>query len=225
MIIDRTSRLLAYYKNSECGEIDDCECDIAAYGFLSDTDKSVSRLKEILKNTKKPLMLCGCGKENIDSVLLPALARAADRECIISYATEKTYKNILPTVIEKNHYLVLKTPIDINLAKELNILVIEHGLPRDRIIMNTDIGALGYGYEYGYSMIEKICLEKDDEYLNFPIISEAANETIKTKESKLGQKYSKMLELTAVSGALAAGANICTVTFSDNIKTLKEVLS
>ena len=223
MNINTASKLFAYYINSG-DEIPNCDCDLFAIEFCADIKKSLNRLENIMQNTSKPLILYGTGKDDVDMSLLPELAKSADRQCIISFATEKTYKKLVPAAINGNHYLVLKTPIDINLAKELNILAVEQGLNKDKIIMNTDIGALGYGYEYGYSMIEKVCLERKDEYLNFPIISDAALEITKTKEAKFNNRTAQMLELTAVTGVAAAGANICTVTSKENIKILKGLL-
>lgn len=202
-------------------EIPDCDFDIAAICLEKDINKSIEKVEHISAKTDKILMLCGVGNDEIDAVLLSEVANAVKKECIISFATEKNYKKIIPAIIENNHYIVLKTPIDINLAKELNILALDMGLNRDKIIMNTDIGALGYGYEYGYSMIEKIKLEKNDEYLNFPIISDAAIEVSKTKEAKSDKNLAKMLELSAVSGVLAAGANVCSLIYPDSVEILK----
>ena len=181
----------------------------------------------------KPLMICGCGKDLTDRLLLPQLAAALDRQnCIISFIQENTYKSILPSVIEGNHYAVLKTPIDINLVKELNILCTEKGLDKSKIIMDTDIGGLGYGFEYGYSIMEKVRLEgeKGDEFLDLPLISDASGESLKTKEAK-SDKFSKswgnletrarMIELSAVSGVLSAGANIVLMASPDNISVMK----
>lgn len=202
-------------------------CDILALKFDEDIEKSKEILKNILPKINKPFMICGCGKDEIDKVLLPELIKIVDRECIISYVTEKTYKDIIPFIVQGGHYAVLKTPIDINLAKELNILCIDLGLNKNKILMNTDIGGLGYGYEYGYSIMEKICQEaqKGDEYLNMPLVSEAGLESLKTKEAKLGsEKRARMIELTAVSGALAAGANVVLMKYSENISIIRGLL-
>lgn len=174
-------------------------------------------VKDNLPDIKKPIMICS---NDMNSDIIKSL----NRPCIISYATEKNYNDIVPAVVEGGHYLVLKTPIDINLAKELNILSLELGLSFDKIIMNTDIGGLGYGYEYGYSMIEKIKLEKNDEYLNFPIISEAGIEAAKTKEAKESYEKGQMVELSAVAGVIAAGADIVVVTYPENVKILKGII-
>lgn len=212
------------------------DCDILALRFnISSVDEVVDGtklLKELLPQIVNPLMICGTGKKEIDEILLPELIKVLDREnCIISFATENTYKSIIPSAVNGNHFVVLKTPIDINLAKELNILSMDMGLNRDKIIMNTDIGGLGYGYEYGYSMMEKVKLEAPrDEYLNLPIISEASVESMKTKEAKFDNfsdswgdlsKRAEMIELSACAGAIAAGANIVVVNNPQSIKILR----
>lgn len=215
------------------------DCDILALRFnvlsLDELPKAVSLLRDLLPYITKQLMICGTGKKEIDEKLLPELVKVLDREqCIISFATENTYKSILPSVMAGNHYVVLKTPIDINLAKELNILSVDMGLSLDKIIMNTDIGGLGYGYEYGYSMMEKVKLESPkDDYLSFPIISDASVESLKTKEARFDNfpnswgellKRAEMIELSSCAGAIAAGANIVVVNNPDSIKFLRELV-
>ncbi len=223
--INNSSKLIALNINAGNQPLSKVDCDILALKFDENIEKSKGILKNILPQIDKPLMICGCGKDEIDKILLPELIKILDRVCIISFVTEKTYKDIIPYVIEGGHYAVLKTPIDINLAKELNILCIDMGLDKGKILMNTDIGGLGYGYEYGYSIMEKIRLESDDEYLNIPLISEAGLESLKTKEAKFGgEKRARMTELTAVSGALAAGANIVLIKNPDNINIIRGLL-
>ena len=223
MEVTQNSKLIAYVTDINNQPLQKIDCDIYGLKFDENIDKSVKYLKEVLPQIATPLMICGCGKESIDEILLPELIKVLDRECIISYVTEKTYKKILPSVIAGNHWAVLKTPIDINLAKELNIIAVDMGLSKDKIIMNTDIGALGYGYEYGYSMIEKVKLE-DDEYLNFPIISEAPLESLKTKEAKESPTRKSLIEITSGAGVIAAGANIVVTSNPDIIGTLRRVL-
>jgi len=216
---------------SELKDTDFTGCDIIALrckiNDIGEIQIIKNQLKQILPQINLPLMICGCGKDEIDSKLLPEIIKILDRECIISYATEQTYKKIIPHIIKGNHYIILKTPIDINLAKELNILSVEMGLKKEKIIMNTDIGGLGYGYEYGYSIMEKIRLEgeKGDEYLDLPLISEASSEALKTKEAKTSDiQGARMIELCAASGVIAAGANIITVSYPQNIKYLRGLI-
>lgn len=216
------------------------DCDILALKFniinKEDIESASNLLKELLPKIYKPLMICGAGKKELDEVLIPELVKSLDRKnCIISYATETTYKQIIPLAIGNNHYVVLKSPIDINLAKELNILSLDLGLAKEKIIMNTDIGGLGYGYEYGYSIMEKIVIEgaNGDEYLNLPLLSEAPIESLKTKEARFDdfssswgmlEDRAKMIELSSASGILSAGANIIVMASPENISIMKGLL-
>ena len=214
--------------------------DILALRFNIENENEIKEAKKLLitllPKIEKQLMICGTGKNDIDAKLLPELIKSLDREnCIISFATEASYKNIIQTAIAGKHYIVLKSPIDINLAKELNILSTELGLQKNKIIMNPDIGGLGYGYEYGYSIMEKIVIEGNngDEYLNLPLLSEAPIESLKTKEAKMDsfpdsfgniEERAKMIELTAAAGILSAGANIITMSYPPNITIMKELI-
>lgn len=226
-----------YFKTNNKTELikkaQNTECDILGLKFnIKNTDEiscAVTLLKELLHLITKPLMIKGTGEDTIDKELLPALVQILDRECIIASANENTYKDITPEVIKGNHKLVLKTPIDINLCKELNILTSELGLSLDKIIIDTDIGGLGYGLDYGYSTIEKIKLE-DDEYLNMPVISFVSEESLKTKEAKSEgfanswgdlKTRAQMFELASVSAVKAAGADILVLYNPDNIKIMK----
>ena len=209
------------------------ECDIIALKF--ETLEDIKLLPNILKQVTKPLMICGTGDDEIDKILLPQIIQNLDRECIISDANEQTYKHIIPDVNKGNHHIILKSPIDINLAKELNILSVDMGLDKSKIIMNTDIGGLGYGYEYGFSIMEKVIQEgkKGDEYLEFPLFSDASTEALKTKEARSSdfspsygqlEDRRKIIELTACAGIIAAGANIIMVNIPENISILKEMV-
>lgn len=217
------------------------DCDILALKFNIQKESEIASaailLAKLLPNISKHLMICGTCDDEIDKKLLPELIKKLDRSnCIISNINEKTYQTIIPSVIKGEHYAILKTPIDINLAKELNILVSEMGLPLEKIIMNTDIGGLGYGYEYGFSIMEKVSIEgkNGDKYLNLPLFSDASTEALRTKEAKSSDftqywgnltQRAKMIELSACAGILAAGANIITVNCPENISILKEMVN
>lgn len=212
-------------------------CDILGLKFNIGENKenikpAVELLKSLLPKITKPLMIRGINNAEIDSVLIPELTKALDREAIIAFAEEKTYKSIVPEVIKGNHILVIRTPIDINLAKEMNILTTDMGLSPDKILIDTDMGGLGYGLEYGYSIMERIKLAgfDGDKMLNMPIIAFAGEETLKTKETKSNEFSSSwgklderaiMFEITAASAISAAGANIVVLNNSLSIETMK----
>lgn len=214
-------------------------CDILGLKFNIDENINSIKpakelLKELLPHITKPLMIRGINNSEIDSILLPELISVLDRQAIIAFAEEKSYKNIVPSVVKGEHILVIRTPIDINLAKEMNILTTEMGLSADKILIDTDMGGLGYGLEYGYSIMERIKLAgfEGDKMLNMPIIAFAGEETLKTKEAK-SEEFSEswgelnqratMLEITAGSAISAAGANIVVLNLPKSVETLKGV--
>lgn len=214
-------------------------CDILGLKFnIGENEDNIQPAKNLLKSLlpyiTKPLMIRGINKTHIDTKLLPELMSVLDRDVIVAFAEEKTYKDIVPSVIKGNHVIVIRTPIDINLAKEMNILTTEMGLNPDKILIDPDMGGLGYGLEYGYSIMERIKLAafEGDKMLNMPIIAFAGEETLKTKEAKSdtfsknwGQldKRAIMFEITASSAISAAGANIVVVNHPTSLKTLKGV--
>lgn len=196
------------------------DCDIFGIKFSKKEEAEI--LKRLLPDIKKPLMIRGSGNDNTDKELLPFLIEILDRESIVGIVNENNYKQIVPAAVNADHTVIIRTPIDINMAKEMNILTGNLGL--EKILIDTDIGGIGYGFEYGYSIIEKIKLEcKNDKYLNKPIISFAAEETSKTKEAK-NINMSKYLEISAIFGVIAAGANYVVVRNPEVIKTARELL-
>lgn len=218
------------------------DCDILALKFNISEDnliENVKRAKELLKvllpYIKKPLLIRGAGNKSIDIKLLPALMEVLDREVIIAFADENTYKEIVPPVVKGGHILAIRTPIDINLAKEMNILTSDMGLSLDKILIDTDMGGLGYGLEYGYSIMERIKLAafEGDTMLNMPLIAFAGEEALKAKETKSDtfdknfgdfKERSIMFEITTASAVIAAGANLIVLEHPDSIKTLKELI-
>ena len=135
--------LLIRFNIANC---EDTDSEIAA---------SIEKFEQIQDAVDVPLMVLGSGKDEIDNIMLPEMARKATRQIAVGEITEDNYKAIVPSLIEFNHCLTAKTPIDINLAKQLNILITEMGFDPDRIIIDPDVGALGYGLDYAYSVIER----------------------------------------------------------------------
>lgn len=215
------------------------EADIIAVKFdisqdLSDKkfDEIKNFLKELATVTEKPLILRGVNNNEIDKKLIPFIAQNAPKESIIAFADENTYEQIVPDVANNNHILVLRSPIDINLAKELNILAIDKGMSPDKILIDPDTGGLGYGLDYGYSIVEKIRLAAfdGDEMLNMPIIVFIGEESYRAKEAKSDtfdknwgdfKNRSVMWEISGAVSMISAGANIVVLQNPKSVKVLK----
>lgn len=224
------------------------DCDILALKFNisednleDDIKKSQELLKSLLPSIKKPLLVRGINNKSVDVKLLPALMEVLEnpelhREVIIAFADENTYKAIVPSVVKGGHILAIRTPIDINLAKEMNILTSDMGLSLDKILIDTDMGGLGYGLEYGYSIMERIKLAafEGDSMLNMPLIAFAGEEALKAKEAKTDtypesfgdfKERSKMFEIATASAVIAAGANLIVLEHPESVKILKELVN
>lgn len=224
----------------------EANCDILALKFnlADESDENINKAQELLSELlpliKKPLLIRGANNKVIDLKLLPKLIDVLDRECIIAFADENTYKQIVPPVVKGGHILAIRTPIDINLAKEMNILTSDMGLSLDKILIDTDMGGLGYGLEYGYSIMERIKLAalndnngEGDKMLNMPLIAFAGEEALKVKEAKsdtFDKNYgdfklrSKMFEITTASAVIAAGANVIVLEHPENVGILKGLI-
>ncbi|OLA09749.1 MAG: hypothetical protein BHW12_03610 [Coprobacillus sp. 28_7] len=223
-------------------EASEIESDLLSIKFnltLKNFEKQIDYVQKsidiINEKACKPLILRGMNNEKLDIKLLNFLAKNIQKASIIAFAQEANYREIIPTIINTNHKIVLRTPIDINLAKELNILTLDMGLPKDRILIDTDTGGLGYGLDYGYSMMEKVKIEalKGDKMLDFPIISFIGEEVFKAKELKSDSfdnnwgelnKRIDLWEITAATSIIAANANIVVVWNKNTVKTLNEVI-
>jgi len=201
----------------------------------SEIAKSEKYLKKILENVNIPVIISGSGNNKVDLKLLPALAKSASRKCSIGIIDEDNYKDIIPVLKEYGHNVIARTPIDINLAKQLNILISELGFDPDKIIMDPNIGALGYGLDYAYSIVERIKTAglEGDNMLNMPIINFVGEECWKTKEAR-AQNFPKewgnlktraiIWESVTASSLLAAGANIVILYHPDTVRHIKNFI-
>jgi acetyl-CoA decarbonylase/synthase complex subunit delta len=145
---------------------------------------------ELLKKVEVPLIIIGCGDNAKDNQIIPACCQAAkDERCLIGTAEQDNYKTIAAAVLADGHNIIAQSPIDINIAKQLNILVSDMGLPLERIVINPTTGALGYGLEYAYSIMERCRLAalSGDKTVSSPFICFVGQESWRAKESKAAQ--------------------------------------
>ena len=145
---------------------------------------------QLLKKVDVPLIIIGCGDNAKDNQVIPACCEAAKGErCLIGTAEQDNYKTIAAAVLADGHNIIAQSPIDINIAKQLNILISDMGLPLERIVINPTIGALGYGLEYAYSIMERARLAAlaGDKTVSSPFICFVGQESWRVKESRAPQ--------------------------------------
>ncbi len=218
------------------------DCDLISVKFnITDEnlDKKIEEISalisEIYKIVQKPIILRGANNKNVDAVLVKKLAELAQRQSIIAFADDNSYKDIASITAKNGHILVLRSPIDINLAKELNVLANDEGMDLNKLLIDPDMGGLGYGIDYGYSIVEKIKQAgfDGDTMLNMPIIVFAGEEAFKAKESKSTNfdgnwgEYKKraiMWEIATATPMISAGANIVILWHPESIKVIKGLI-
>lgn len=150
-------------------------------------DDEAKFIQQLLKRIDVPLIIVGCGDDNKDNLVLPVICEVSKGErCLIGSAVQDNYKTLTAAVLADGHNIIAESPIDINIAKQLNILISDMGLPLERIVINPTIGALGYGLEYAYSIMERARLAAlaGDKVVASPFICFVGQEAWRAKEAK-----------------------------------------
>lgn len=134
-----------------------------------------------------PLVILGSGHVEKDTQVLQAVAAATrGKNCAIGKAVEENYKTVAAAAMANDHKLIAMSQLDVNLAKQLNILLSQMGFDKERIIMDPMSSALGYGLEYTYSVMERIrlaALLQNDAMMQTPIVCDIGANVWKVKEA------------------------------------------
>ena len=147
-------------------------------------------VRAVLKATGLPLIVLGPGQVDADNELLvPVAEEAAGERLVLGVCEEKNYRTIVAAALAHNQMVVARTAMDVNLAKQLNILISDMGLPPDRILMDPTSAGVGYGMEYGFSVMERLRLAalQGDRMTQLPMIVTVGYEAWRQKESKVGE--------------------------------------
>ena len=153
----------------------------------SSPQQAAATVKAILKATGVPLIVWGCDQPEKDNLVLPVCSQAAAGErCLLGVVTEDNYKTLVVSCLADGHCLIALSPIDINIAKQVNVLVTDMGFPLDRLVMYQTTGALGYGLEYTYSIQERgrLAALGGDKLMAAPVICMVGQEAWRTKEAR-----------------------------------------
>jgi acetyl-CoA decarbonylase/synthase complex subunit delta len=161
-----------------------------ADGNPTTPEAAVAATKAVLKASSLPLVVFGPGQAERDNELLVPVAEATKGERIaLGICEDKNYRTIVATALANDHLVTARAPMDVNLCKQLNILISEMGFPLDRLLMDPTTAALGYGIEYGYSAMERLRLAalQGDAMTQLPMIVTPGFEAWKAKEAKVGE--------------------------------------
>ena len=206
-------------------------------GLDKGPDEASAVVKKVLKAVKVPVIVWGSGNEKKDTEVLRKISEDCQGENLtLGPVAEGNHKQIGASALGYNHTLIASTPIDVNLAKQLNILLENLGVPKEKIIIDPTTGGLGYGLEYSYSVMERIrmaALAQEDEKLQYPMINNVGNEVWKAKEAKLtseeaptlgdAAKRGFLMESVGAVSYLLAGSDILILRHPETVKLVKRL--
>ncbi|MBI5395649.1 MAG: acetyl-CoA decarbonylase/synthase complex subunit delta [Verrucomicrobia bacterium] len=201
-------------------------------------DHAAKTVKALLEAVDVPLIIWGCGDLEKDNVVLPEVSQAARGEnCLIGPATEKNYRTLAAIGKADKHKLIGEAPVDINIAKQINILLQDAGFDIKDVVMCQVTAALGYGFDYVYTIFERVRIAglKGDKHMALPQIANVGWETWKVKEAIADEdvlpgwdrldKRGPRWEATTAGGYIQAGADILTLAHPESIAITKQTIS
>ena len=191
---------------------------------------------DVISNVDVPIIIWGCDNAEKDTATLRDItAMIGNKKVCLSPLTDANYRSIGATAMAFQHPVVAASPIDVNLAKQLNILMQNLGMQLDSVLIDPSVGALGYGIEYTYSVMERIrlaALTQQDEKLQVPIICNLGREVWKAKEVKLptddmmGDQENRgvLMEAITASCMLMAGGEVMVMRHPKAIALTKSLI-
>jgi acetyl-CoA decarbonylase/synthase complex subunit delta len=209
--------------------VDQCGADLISVRLQSthperggkSTDHAVKVLADVREAVDVPLIATGSGHFESTNETIKAVAKEfAGHNLLLNFVEQDNYRTIAGAALAYDHCLVAMSPIDVNIAKQLNILLGNMDMDMDRIIIDPTTGGLGYGLEYTYSVMERIRLTglHGDAALASPMLVNPGQECAKIKELKASQeefpawgelkRRAMLWELSTAVSLLHAGADI-----------------
>ena len=148
--------------------------------------EAAKTVENVLQAVDVPVVVWGTANNQKDEEVLKKISEICQgKNLSLGPVEEGNHKGVGASAIGYGHTVVSSSPIDVNLAKQLNILLGNLGVPSEKTIIDPTTGGLGYGLEYSYSVMERIrmaALTQEDDKLQIPMISNVGNEVWKCKE-------------------------------------------
>ncbi|MEN2995182.1 MAG: acetyl-CoA decarbonylase/synthase complex subunit delta [Thermodesulfovibrio sp.] len=205
----------------------------------SKPEEAADKVKKLLSEIDLPLIILGSNHTEKDADVLPIVADASrGYNCIIGKAQEGNYKTVVASAMAGGHFLIAMSDLDVNLAKQLNILITQMGFPREKIIIDPMCSALGYGFEYTYSVMERIRIAgilQGDSMLCLPMVADVGFYVWKTKETQAsesdipewGSLHERALMWEAVTACsfLLSGADLLIMRHPEAVKIVNRFMN
>jgi acetyl-CoA decarbonylase/synthase complex subunit delta len=205
-------------------------------GNLDDAH-AVEVVKKLKDSVGVPLIIWGCGFPEKDNAVLPKVSQALKGErALLGSATQDNYKTIAAVALADGHNVIAEAPIDINIGKQVNILLTDMDFPLERVVMFQTTGALGYGLEYVYSIQERERLAAlgGDRMMAMPMLATVGHEAWRAKEAKAAEadfpewgpetKRGPMWEIVTAMGMLISGGDIMLMRHPQAIRTVSKMI-
>jgi acetyl-CoA decarbonylase/synthase complex subunit delta len=207
-------------------------------GNDASAEEAVATVKKVLGAIDVPLAIWGTANVEKDEEVLKKIAEECQGESlIIGPVEDKNHKGIGAAAMGFGHTVIASSPIDVNLAKQCNILLENLGVPMERMIIDPTTGGLGYGLEYSYSVMERIrmaALAQGDDKLQLPIINNLGNEVWKCKEAKqpieeapvLGdpERRAVLMEAVGAVAYLMSGSDVLIMRHPESIRLVNSYI-
>ena len=201
-------------------------------------DEAVATVKKVLEAIDVPLLIWGTADIEKDEEVLKKISEETQgANLVLGPVEDKNHKGIGASAMGYGHTIISSSPIDVNLAKQVNILLENLGVPLERIIVDPTTGGLGYGMEYSYSVMERLgmaALSQGDEKLQLPMINNLANEVWKCKEAKMGvdeaptlgdpERRGILMEAVGAVNYLMAGSNVLFMRHPEAVRLVKSFI-
>jgi len=184
-------------------------------------EQAAETVKAVLSATELPLIVWGCDVDEKDNTVLPKCAEAAKGEnCLFGTIKEKNYRTLVASCLADRHKLLAESPLDINIAKQLNILAHDVGYPLEDMVIYPTTAALGYGFEYVFSIMERGRLAGlgGDPLLRQPSLCDVGMQAWRAKESQAteealpgfgpAEERGPLWEAVTATNYLQAGADL-----------------
>lgn len=192
---------------------------------------------KVIQAVDVPIIVWGCGNGDKDTeTLREVTSMIGDKKVCLAPLEDSNYRAVGATAMAFRYPVVAASPIDVNLAKQLNILLENLGVGLDTVLMDPSVGALGYGIEYTYSVMERIrlaALTQKDEKLQVPLICNLGREVWKTKEAALPsdellgdqERRGIMMEAVTASCMLMAGGEVMIMRHPKAVSMTKSLIN
>ena len=209
-------------------------------GDNASVEDCVAACKEVADAISLPLVIQGSSNAEKDATMLGKIAEALEgKNVLLMSATEDNYKGIaVGAVLAYGQKISAESAVDINLAKQLNVVISQVGVGNEKIVMNVGAAASGYGFEYVASTMDRVkgaALAQNDANLQIPIITPVASDAWGVKESIVSEEdfpeWGPMeergieMEISTAVSCIAAGSNAVILKHPESVKTVSKLIS